>query len=90
MTVEKNALTVTARRSWTKKDGTQTVASERLQGTFSRQMFLSDALDAANIQASYQDGVLTVKIPLAEKAQPRRIAVSGGGKEGSKVAPAAA
>jgi HSP20 family protein len=56
------------------------VMSERHQGTFSRQFFLGEALDADRIEAGYDHGVLTVTIPVAEQAKPRKIAVGAGDK----------
>ncbi len=76
LTVEKNALTVTAHRSWEASDDVQILASERQQGTFSRQLLLGESLDSDRVEASYDDGVLTITIPVAEQAKPRRIEVS--------------
>jgi HSP20 family protein len=50
---------------------------ERRQGTFSRQLFLGDTLDTSKVEASYDRGVLTVTIPVAETAQPRKVAIAG-------------
>ena len=50
--------------------------AERPLGVFSRQLFLGDTLDAEHIQASYESGVLTLRIPVAEQAKPRKIAVA--------------
>ncbi len=55
------------------------VAAERPRGTFSRQLSLGDGLDLDNVRADYTDGVLTVTLPVAEKAKPRQIAVGHGG-----------
>ena len=52
------------------------VANERRQGTFSRQLFLGNALNADDIHATYDNGVLTLTIPVAEKAKARKIEVS--------------
>ena len=52
--------------------------SERPRGVFSRQLFLGDALDADGIKAHYDAGVLTRRVPIAEQAKPRKIAISGG------------
>ena len=52
------------------------VSAERPRGVFSRQLFLGETLDADQIQASYQDGVLRLSIPVAEKAKPRRIKIA--------------
>jgi HSP20 family protein len=51
--------------------------SERPLGVFSRQLFLGDALDAEHIDATYDNGVLVLRIPIAEKAKPRKVAVTG-------------
>jgi len=75
VTVEKNVLTVKAERHWS-DEGTETVVCERPQGTFTRQLFLGESLDTAKIQASYEGGVLHLRIPVAEAAKPRRIEVS--------------
>jgi HSP20 family protein len=53
--------------------------SERRLGVFSRQLFLGDTLDTEHITASYDAGVLTVRIPIVEKAKPRRIEIGGAG-----------
>ena len=76
LTVEKNVLTVHAERTRpTPRDDIEMVAAERPQGTFSRQLFLGDTLDADGIEAEYRSGVLTLEIPVAEKAKPRRVEV---------------
>lgn len=75
LTIEKNLLTVSAERESKLPEDAQVVASERPQGTFSRQLFLGESLDAERVEASYANGVLTVTIPLAEQARPRRIEV---------------
>jgi HSP20 family protein len=74
--VERNVLTVRAeRRAYTGED-TEIIAAERPRGVFSRQLILGDTLDTDRVQASYTAGVLTLRIPVAEKAKPRRIAIS--------------
>ena len=79
LTVEKNVLTISAERRWAKAEGDEVVVSERPQGRFSRQLFLGESLDSDSIQAHFDHGVLTLHIPVAEKAQPRKVAVSTGG-----------
>jgi HSP20 family protein len=79
LTVEKNVLTVQAERSWQAEDGTEVLISERPQGSFSRQLFLGDSLDTEHIEASYNNGVLTLVIPVAEQAKPRKLSVARGG-----------
>ena len=83
LTVDRNVLTVKAERRWSRTEGTEVVAAERPQGTFTRQLFLGESLDAGRIEASYENGVLTVHIPVAEQAKPRRIEI-GGGRQGQQ------
>lgn len=76
--IERNVLTVKAeRRPRPGGDDVQMQVSERPLGVFSRQLFLGDTLDAERIAADYEAGVLTLRIPVAEKAKPRRIEISG-------------
>src|SRR5438105_10329442 len=65
-TVERNVLTVKADRAWWPAEGDEVLARERPQGTYSRQLLLGDALDAERVEAGYENGVLTVTIPVAE------------------------
>ena len=76
LTVEKNVLTVTAERSWERSEDDEVVVTERPQGRFSRQLFLGDSLDTGKIEASYDNGVLSVTIPVAEQAKPRKVELS--------------
>ncbi|WP_432536924.1 Hsp20/alpha crystallin family protein [Kineococcus arenarius] len=72
--VERNVLTVKAQRPV--HEGTEEmIAAERPRGVFSRQLILGDNLDTERIKASYGSGVLTLRVPVAERAKPRRIAV---------------
>ena len=80
LTVEKNTLTVTAERSWAPAEDATIVVNERPQGTFSRQFFLGENLDVDGIEAGYDHGVLTITIPVAEQAKPRKITVGAGDK----------
>lgn len=75
LTVEKNSLTVTANRSWEPSEDIQVLAGERAQGTFSRTISLGDNLDAEGLEASYEEGVLHLVIPMAEKAKPRKVEI---------------
>jgi HSP20 family protein len=79
LTTEENVLTVSAQRTYEPEEGDEILVSERPQGKFSRQLFLGEGLDREAITASYDQGVLTVKVPMAERAKPRRIEISGGG-----------
>jgi HSP20 family protein len=77
LSVDNNVLTVKAtRHAPTMQEGVQPVVSERPWGEFSRQVLLGDNLDTSQVQAEYDAGVLTVTIPVAERAKPRRIDVS--------------
>jgi len=73
--VERNVLTVRAERAGRQENGAELIAAERPRGVFSRQLILGDNLDLENISANYRDGVLTLAVPVAERAKPRKIAV---------------
>ncbi|MEP1126136.1 MAG: Hsp20/alpha crystallin family protein [Ilumatobacter sp.] len=74
--VERNVLTITGERNWQRHDGDHVYLSERRRGVFRRQVTLGDGLDADAVEADYSDGVLTLRIPIAERAQPRKISIS--------------
>jgi HSP20 family protein len=76
LTVEKNVLTVHAERRRSAPDDVEMLASERPHGTFSRQLFLGESLDPDRIEAGYADGVLTLHVPVAEQAKPRRVPIN--------------
>ncbi|MEU1688255.1 Hsp20/alpha crystallin family protein [Micromonospora sp. NPDC005707] len=78
-TVERNVLTVRAERRRAGGDTVELVAAERPMGTFTRQLFLGDTLDTDKLEAGYENGVLTLRIPISERAKPRRIAVTAAG-----------
>ncbi|VVJ20791.1 putative heat shock protein [Amycolatopsis camponoti] len=75
--IERNVLTVKAERRPVPGGDVQMQVSERPLGVFSRQLFLGDTLDTEHISAGYEAGVLTLRIPIAEKAKPRRIDIAG-------------
>lgn len=84
LTVERNVLTVNAYRERVQRGGVETVISERPMGKFSRQLFLGETLDTEHLEATYDAGVLTLRIPVAEQAKPRKISISapsGGPKQ---------
>jgi HSP20 family protein len=72
----RNVLTVQAERRRSTGEDTETIAAERPQGVLRRQMILRDTPDTDRVQASYTAGVLTLRIPVAEKAKPGTIAIS--------------
>jgi HSP20 family protein len=73
--VERNVLTVKAERRPFTGEHVEMQVAERPLGVFSRQLFLGDTLDTDHIDASYETGVLTLRIPIAERAKPRRISI---------------
>jgi HSP20 family protein len=79
LNVERNVLTVRAERKPTYGEDVELQAAERPRGVFSRQLFLGDTLDTDRVEASYNVGVLTLRIPVAEKAKPRKIEITGTG-----------
>jgi HSP20 family protein len=85
LTAENNTLTVRAARKTAVRGSEQAepsyLAAERPRGTFSRQLMLSEGVDLSGIAADYKDGVLTVTVPVAEEAKPRRIEIGHGGGE---------
>ena len=76
--VERNVLNVRAERRSPAPEGAEPLVAERPTGTFTRQLFLGDTLDTERIDASYESGVLTLRIRVAEQAKPRRIQIWGG------------
>jgi HSP20 family protein len=75
LTSEQNMLTIEAERRLDRRDEDELLVSERPSGSFRRQLLLSDALDPDQIEASYENGVLTLDVPVAEQAKPRRIEI---------------
>jgi HSP20 family protein len=78
VTVERNLLSVMAQRRRPDREDTELVLAERPMGTFSRQLFLGDTLDADKLEASYDNGVLSLRVPIAEHAKPRKVLVGTG------------
>jgi HSP20 family protein len=77
VTVDRKVLTVRAERKRPTTEGLRLLVAERPMGTITRQVFLSGNLDTDRLEARYDNGVLTLSIPLIESAQPRRIEVIG-------------
>lgn len=75
LTVEKNVLTVHATRTRATDEEVEMLVGERPHGTFSRQLFLGETLDTDHIEAEYTDGVLTLRLPVAESAKPRKVSI---------------
>jgi HSP20 family protein len=75
--IERNVVTVRAERPAVDPDR-EMLATERPRGVFSRQLVLGENLDTERIEASYNEGVLSLRIPVAERAKPRKISVGRG------------
>ncbi|MER5477808.1 Hsp20/alpha crystallin family protein [Streptomyces sp. NPDC002734] len=84
--VERNVLSIRAERRAPAPEDAEVIVAERPSGTFSRQLFLGDTLDTERIDASCDAGVLTLRIPVADHAKPRRIRISGGPDGGGRKA----
>lgn len=76
LTVEQNVLTIRTERPASVPDDGELIVHERPSGSFSRQLFLGDTLDADHIKADYRAGVLTLTIPVREAAKPKKLAVT--------------
>jgi HSP20 family protein len=81
LTVEQNVLTIKAERRFERLEGDEVIAAERPHGAFTRQLFLGDTLDAERLHATYATGVLTLRIPVAEAAKPRKVPITAGAEE---------
>ena len=79
LTVDRNVLRIEAARNWSLAEGDFVLAAERPRGNFSRQLVLSEDIDTASIKADYRDGVLTVLLPVAEAAKPKKVTIGTGG-----------
>ncbi len=83
LSVEKDVLTVQAERAITRGEGEDWLIAERPQGRFSRQLFLGQGLDADALEAHYDHGVLTITVPVAEAAKPRKVQITSGDQQRS-------
>ena len=86
LSVEKNVLTLRAERNWVLEDEDRVLLRERRHGSVTRQLRLSDGLDAGRVEARYEHGVLSVRIPVSETAQPRKVEISIGSGEMAQTA----
>jgi len=75
VTVDHGVLTVGAHRTEELAEGEKPYIRERVTGSFSRRLHLGETADADNIEAEYNDGVLTVRVPVTEKARPRKVEI---------------
>jgi HSP20 family protein len=81
VTVERNVVTVRARRRPLRQEDDELLIDERPQGEFSRQLFLGDNLDTGRMQANFELGVLTLTIPVSEASKPRKVEIASGSSE---------
>jgi len=81
LTVERNVVTIRARRAPARQDGDEVIIDERPYGQFTRQLFLGDNLDAGRMTADLRDGVLRLTIPVSEESKPRRIPLGSSGDQ---------
>src|SRR3954447_19492637 len=79
LSVERDVLTVSAKREWQPGDDVDVIVSARPHGTFTRQLFLGGGLEADRVEAGYDGGVLSVRIPVAEQAKPRKVEITSAG-----------
>jgi HSP20 family protein len=79
--VERNVLSVRAQRAWSPSEGDEVLAQERPQGTVARQVMLGDSLDTERLEATYEAGVLSISIPVAEQAKARKVEIQQGSRE---------
>jgi HSP20 family protein len=88
VTVEKDTLTVQAERTWTAGDGERVLVSERPRGRFSRRLFLGEHLDGERTEARYDNGVLTLTIPVAEQSKAHKVEITSAKEIGAEQAAA--
>jgi HSP20 family protein len=81
VSVDRGVLSVSAKRDEEKTDSERPFIRERITGALRRRIYLGDAYDADKVEAAYENGVLTVRVPLAEKARARKVEIGSDTKE---------
>jgi HSP20 family protein len=81
VTVDHGTLTVTATRDEEKTEAGRPFIRERVHGSLRRRIYLGDAYDADKVEAAYDNGVLTVTVPVAEQAKARKVEISTGAEK---------
>jgi HSP20 family protein len=81
VTVEGQSLTITAERRFEHEHEDEIIVKERPQGRFSRELRLSTMVDSGAIEATFEDGVLTLRLPVAAQAKPRRVEIRPSGQQ---------
>jgi len=79
--VDGQLLTIRAERTARSDEGVKWLAHERPTGSFLRQLNLGDGIDTEHISATYENGVLSVMIPVSERAKPRKVAIQSSVRE---------
>jgi HSP20 family protein len=79
VTTDHGVLTVSAKRSEEYGDQDRPVVRERLMGSYTRKIRLAETVDTEKIEAGYDNGVLTIVLPVQEKAKPRKVEIKGVG-----------
>ena len=82
--VDGQLLTIRAERTARSDQNVKWLAHERPSGSFLRQLNLGDGIDTDGISAHYDNGVLSVMIPVSEKAKPRKVEIQASAREGQK------
>ncbi len=77
VTTDHGVLTVSAKRSEEYGEEERAVVRERLMGPYTRKIRLGETVDTEKIEAAYDNGVLTIVLPVQEKAKPRKIEIKG-------------
>ncbi len=75
VTTDRRVLTVSAKRSEQLGEQDRPVVRERVMGSFSRKIRLAETVEAEKVEAQYENGVLTIVLPIAEKAKPQKIEI---------------
>jgi HSP20 family protein len=75
VTVDRGVLSVSVKRQEERSEGDKFIVRERMMGTFTRRMHLSENLNSDAVEATYANGVLEVRIPVLEQAKPRKVEV---------------
>jgi HSP20 family protein len=78
VTVDRGVLSVSARREEERAEDERVFVRERVMGTFTRRVYLSEHLDSDHIDAGYHNGVLQIRIPVLDKAKPRKVEIRRG------------
>jgi HSP20 family protein len=85
LTVERDVLTIKAERTWPAPESAEVLVAERPQGSVTRRLLLGEAVDQDHIEARYDQGVLHIVLPVAERARVRKVEVASAGSKASAI-----